>query len=150
MWYEQWERKTKYVLLTQRPSTNPCLCLLLPVCHCPVLHNSYYQGLIFFLIFTFQSKTLKLLPLGSTVPFFLASSLKRSCQYILGSWLFHQHLPSRRILGCCNFFCSPIKFMLLLIPFRKLYSTIHYTKSSFLYNGFYIFFYPLQSSSHFS
>jgi len=43
------------VLLTWR-LPNPCLCLLFPFCHCPVLGNSYHQRFIFFFFLPFSLK----------------------------------------------------------------------------------------------
>lgn len=58
-------------------------------------------------------------------------------------------LPLHLSWIAANFLFPPIKFTLLLIPFKKLHSTISCTKSSFLYNTF-VYFYPLQSLSDFS
>lgn len=104
------------------------LCLLLPLCHCSVLDNS----------FSFFSFTFQLLPFGSRAPFFLAPSLKRSCQYILGFLWFQRCLPLHTYLGLPQFL-FPIKFTPPLTPPKELHSTTAYTKSSLLCSMFLMF-----------
>lgn len=95
------------------------------------------NALSFSFFLPFSLKYCNFYPLAPQFPSFLLQVLKEAANIFwvprCSSSIFPPHLSWIAATS------PPIKFALPLIPFKKLHSTISYTKSSFLYNTFYIF-----------
>ena len=78
-------------------------------------------------------------PLAPEFPSFLLQVCKEAANRFWVPCCSSSVFPPHLSWIAANLFFSPTKFMFFLLPFKKLRSTISYTKSSFLYNTFYIF-----------